>query len=320
MVRVCVLGATGFLGGHIARAAYDAGWQVVAVRRRPGFCGSIGDLGVAWREAELGDTAALRAAMSGCGVIFHAAGFYPQRRCRVDKAVEEAAQQIQHVLRCAREAGVERLIYTSSLSTVAQRYTPGMAALDERSHYRPGSLHNAYYEAKWAMERIALECRVPEVVALLPTAAFGPGDVKPTTGVVIREAGRGHIPVYFDAVINAVDGRDVAAAHIAAVARGRAGERYIIGGHNLSLRELLETVDRCQGCRRRRLRLPRGLIATIARAADRLPFLPLHDHIRAFEYWTPLCSQKAATELGHRPRPFEETVRDTLRWFGLPMH
>ncbi len=291
---------------------------MVAVRRSASACGAIGDLNVTWRQADLSDADALRTAMRGCDVVFHAAGFYPHTTHRLAEAVDAAARQMRQVLQCAREAGVEQLIYTSSLSTVAQRYTPGMAPLDERAHYQPGSLRNAYYESKWVMEQIALSCHTPAATALLPTAVFGPGDVKPTTGIVIREAGRGHIPVYFDAMINVVDGRDVGAAHIAAVTRGRPGERYLIGGHNLTLGELLETVDRCQGQHRRRLRLPRALIGAMVRLTDHLPFLQLHDHIRAFEFWTPISSQKAASELGHRPRPFEETARDTLRWFGLP--
>ncbi|MFN4293895.1 MAG: NAD-dependent epimerase/dehydratase family protein [Thermoflexales bacterium] len=316
-MKCCVLGATGFIGGQIARAAVARGWPVRAIRRHPTNTGAIGDLPVEWATADLRDGASLAAAMRHCDVLFHAAAAYPQDFRRIARAVEEARAEMQRVLDAAREAGVRRVIYTSSLTTLAQRYIPGMAALDERSCYVPGSARSAYYEAKWAMEQLALAARDLEVIALLPTAVFGPGDVKPTTGLVIREAGRGRIPVYFDAVINCVDGRDVAASHLSAAERGCAGERYILGGHNLTMRELLETVDACQGVRRPRLRLARGLVRWFVRLADALPFVNLPENFRTFEFWGPVSSRKAEAELGHAARPFAETARDTLAWFGL---
>jgi len=118
-------------------------------------------------------------------------------------------------------------------------------------------------------------------------------------------------------VINAVDGRDVATAHLAAAERGRAGERYILGGHNVTLRALLEVVDRCQGVRRRRLRLPRALLSALVRLSDALPFATLPDHLRMFAFWCPVNAQKAERELGHVARPIEETIRDMLAWFEL---
>jgi len=218
-----------FIGGQIARAALARGWRVRPVRRRPGAVGAIGDLSVAWAQADLRDRAALIEAMRGCAVVFHAAAAYPQGSRHIARAVAEARAEMMNVLDAARAAGVARLIYTSSLTTLARRYTPGMALLDEQDVYRAGAACSAYYEAKLAMEQIALTARDLDVVVLLPTAVFGPGDVKPTTSLVIREAGRGRILLYFDAMINAVDGRDVAATHLAAAERGRAGERYILG-------------------------------------------------------------------------------------------
>lgn len=316
-VRCCILGATGFIGGQIARAAVARGWQVRAVRRRPAATGAIGDLPVEWAQADLRDARSLVAAMRDCEVLFHAAAAYPQDFRHIERAVAEASAEMQRVLDAAREAGVRRVIYTSSLTTLAQRFTPGMRALDERDFYTPGTAHSAYYEAKRAMEQLALAARDLEVVALLPTAVFGPGDVKPTTSLVIREAARGRIPIYFDAVINCVDGRDVAASHVAAAERGRMGERYVLGGHNLTMRELLETVDRCQGMRRRRLHISRGLVRAVIRLADALPFVSLPENVRTFEFWGPVSSRKAEVALGHAARPFAETVRDTLRWFGM---
>ncbi|PJF47105.1 MAG: hypothetical protein CUN48_10325 [Candidatus Thermofonsia Clade 3 bacterium] len=316
-MKCCVLGATGFIGGQIARAAVARGWPVRAARRHPTNTGAIGDLSVEWVSADLRDARSLVAAMRDCEVLFHAAAAYPQDFRHIARAVDESRAEMQRVLDAVRAAGVRRVIYTSSFTTLARRFVPGMPPLDERDFYAPGTAHSAYYEAKLAMERLALAARDLEVVALLPTAVFGPGDVKPTTGRVIREAGRGRIPVYFDAVINCVDGRDVAASHLAAAERGRAGERYILGGHNLTMRELLETIDACQGVRRPRLHLARGLVRALVRLADALPFVNLPENFRTFEFWGPVSSRKAEVELGHAPRPFAETARDTLAWFGL---
>jgi dihydroflavonol-4-reductase len=316
-MRCCILGATGFIGGQIARAAVERGWWVRAARRDPARTGAIGDLPVEWAWADLRERDSLAAAMQGCDVVFHAAAVYPQDFRHIARAVAEARAEMKRVLDAARAAGVGRVIYTSSLTTLARRFTPGMQPLDECSFYAPGEANSAYYEAKLAMEQIALNARDLEVIITLPTAVFGPGDVKPTTGLVIREAGRGRIPLYFDAVINCVDGRDVAASHLAAAERGRAGERYILGGHNLSLRELFETVDRCQGVRRRRLRLSRRAVRALVHWADALPFVSLPENLRTFEFWGPVSSQKAMQELGHTARPFDETVRDTLAWFAI---
>ncbi len=322
-MQVCVLGATGFIGGQIARAAAAAGLQVRAARRNPGNTGAIANVPVAWVSANLNDADSLVQAMQGCDALFHAAASYPEDHRHIGQAVAGAKAEMNRVLQAARQAGVQRVIYTSTLTTmesknlIHQGEGPGEGAmLDETCFYQPGSARSAYYEAKFAMEQIALETRDVEVVILLPTAVFGPGDVKPTTGVVIREAARGMIPVYFDAVLNAVDGRDVAAAHLAALEKGKAGERYAIGGHNLTLLELLSTVAKVAGKPPPRIKVPRNLLAGLIRAVDALPFSNLPDHIRMFELWSPVNSAKAVRELGHTARPFEETVRDTLAWFA----
>ncbi|MCS6774052.1 MAG: NAD-dependent epimerase/dehydratase family protein [Thermoflexales bacterium] len=317
MLTVCVLGATGFIGGQIVRAAIARGWQVRAARRTPYRVGAIGDLPVAWVQADLNDTESLIRAMRGCHLLFHAAAAYPQNFRRIEQAVAEAQAEIGRVIQAARSAGIQRLVYTSSLTTMARRYTPGMAPLSERDSYVPGSARSAYYEAKLVMEQAVLAASDLHPVALLPTAVFGPGDVKPTTGRVLLEAARGRIPFYFDAVINVVDCRDVAATHLVAAERGRDGARYALGGHNLTLRAILETVDRVQGVHRRRLRLPRAGVKALVHLMDALPWVALPENARTFEFWCPIDSSLATRELGHAPRPFDETVRDALAWFAL---
>ena len=313
-MKVCVLGATGFIGGHIARASLEAGWDVRAIRRTPSNTGAIGDIQVDWVTANLADVDSLRRAMAGCDIVFHAAGAYPQDFRHIEREVAQSRAEMDNVLQAARTARVSRIIYTSSITTIGVP-PPGRIA-DERDVYRAGSAHSAYFEAKYAMERLALrESRNPDIVILLPTAVFGPGDVKPTTGVVIRDAALGRFPVYFDATINAVDARDVARSHVAAVTRARRAERYILGGTNLSIQQLIQTACQITGAQPPRLKLSRDLVSRLIKIADAIPFVSLPENFRTMQLWQPVSWQKAQTELGHTARDFETTARDTIEWF-----
>ncbi len=316
-MNVCVLGATGFIGGHIARAAVAAGWRVRAVRRNPRNTGAISDVPVEWMTGNLIDVDSLRRAMAGCEIVFHAAAAYPQDFRHIDQEIARARAEMDNVLQAARAARVSRLIYTSSITTIG---TPPEGRLaDERDVYRAGSARSAYAEAKFSMERLGLrESRTPDLVVLLPTAVFGPGDIKPTTGVVIRDAALGRFPIYFDAVINAVDVRDVARSHIAAVTQGRRAERYILGGHNLTIYELLRTACHEAGVQPPRIKLPRSLVSGFIGLTDAIPFAHLPENFRTFHLWQPVSSNKAQGELGHTARSFEETARDTIAWFRQP--
>lgn len=306
---VCVLGATGFIGGHIARAAQAQGWRVRAGRRRDGFVGAIGDVPVDWVRADLSDINTLREAMRGCDLLFHAAAAYPQDFRHIDQAVNRARAEMGNVLQVAQALGIRRVIYTSSLTTLGP-------SGDERTSYRSGSLRSAYYEAKLAMEQMALQAADKiDLVALLPTAVFGPGDIKPTTSIVIREAADGHVPVYFDATLNAVDVRDVALAHIAAVTRAQRGERYAIGGHNIALRDFLNLIARCANRAAPNIQLSRNLLKRVIQIADAIPFITLPENFRAFEQWRAIDDRKARAALAYPVRPLEETVRDTIAWF-----
>jgi dihydroflavonol-4-reductase len=317
-MKALVLGATGFIGGQIARAALEAGYAVRALRRRPDAIGALTDVAdeIEWMSGDLDDLDSLAAAAQGCDVLFHAAAPYPQSSRDIPGEVAYAEAQMGRVLEAARRAGVERLIYTSSLATLGPPSQPGRLA-DERDFYTPGSSNSAYYEAKFAMEHKALRAAADglPVVILLPTAVFGPGDVKPTTGQLLLEVARGRVPVYFDAVINVVDGRDVAAAHVAAVERGRVGERYIIGGHNITLRQGLIVAARAAGVAPPRFKLPRAAVDAVVRLADALPGVELPENLRTLRFWQPLSTIKAERELGLRARPFEETARDAIAWF-----
>lgn len=312
MPTCLVLGATGFIGGQIARSALARGWTVRALRRDSNAVGAIGDLQPDWISGRLEDRSALVNAMRGCQVVFHAAAAYPHGTQQIDRQVQAAVDQMQIVLSAAREAQVERLIYTSSFTTIGPARNPAQGA-DELDLYVPGTAGDAYYEAKWAMEVAALKSDVP-TVALCPSAVFGPGDVHLSVSQIVVDTARGKMPVYFDATFGAIDVRDVAEAHLNAVERGRAGERYILSAHNLTLLAGLTMVAREAGVRPPRIKIGRGLLNLIIAAGRLLPGGQM-GHLRTMRLWQPLNNAKAVRELGLTTRPMEDTIRDALTWF-----
>jgi dihydroflavonol-4-reductase len=325
-MKVLILGATGFIGGHIAHAAVQAGWQVHGLRRDPKSEGHVGDLPIKWVSGNLDDPASLEVAMQGIEIIFHAAAFYPQDSSprKVPQQVAYARQEIQNVLNAACNAGVRRLVYTSTLSTIGKP-PPGENRLaDERDFYQPGTLpKSGYYEAKIAMEQVALDAAATNlgVVVLNPTAVFGPGDIHLTMGQLLIMAARGLALAWLPGEINVVDVRDVADAHINAAQRGQSGERYILGGYNYTVKEALTQAAQVAGARPPRFEIPLKAVQALVWLGDLIPALPLPvNHLRAISHWQGYNISKSREELGLSPRPFTETVGDALNWFQEKGH
>jgi dihydroflavonol-4-reductase len=211
---------------------------------------------------------------------------------------------------------VQRFIYTSSLTTIGKP-PPGSDRLaDERDFYVPGSANSAYFEAKWAMEQEAFraaESGLP-IVILVTCAALGPGDLKPTTSDLVLMVARRLVPVAVDVTANIIDGRDVAEAHIRAATVGAPGERIIVGGHNLNARAILRTIAAIAGVGPPRLTL-RMQTARRLLSLAKIVRLPVPDLLLGLEHLQPVNAEKGWKLFGMTPRPFEETVRDTLDWF-----
>lgn len=322
-MRVLVLGATGFIGGQIARALVERGHSVRALRRATSSTLAIDGLPVELVRGDLRDPASLLAAMRGVEAVFHAAGYYPPNSLTPRRSVRLAAAGMRAVLEAARAAGVRRVVYTSSLSTIGPA-SRGRALADERDAYLPGSVAEPYFEAKWAMEAEAYRAVAAgqDVVIICPTVVFGPGDVKPTSGVALLGLARGLMPAYIDGKTNIVDGRDLAQVHAAALDRGRSGERYIAGGHNTSVAELLQVASRVGGVRPPRLRVPSAVALLAGKAGEvaalalpRQPLLPLSEAIEMIRHGQHYDTSKAQRELGLAPRPIEDTMHDALEWF-----
>jgi dihydroflavonol-4-reductase len=254
--------------------------------------------------------------MRGCPLVFHAAGYYPHRARDIQETVRHGVIGMRNVLSAASTARVKRVVYTSALTTVGPPADPNHLA-NEHDLYTPGSVLNPYYEVKWAMEMEALRAVAQglPVIVVIPTAVFGPGDVKPTTSSLLLAVARGRVPGYVAGTINIVDGRDVAAAHIAAAKRGKPGQRYILGGHNLTIREALTIASEAAGRRPPGIKLPPRFVRIAAGLGGKLGIAGTH-HLRAIDHWQPLDTSRTQAELGlPEPIPFEQTCRDTLDWF-----
>jgi dihydroflavonol-4-reductase len=311
--RCCILGATGFLGGQIARVAHRQGWKIRAFRRRREAVGTIGDLPVEWISGDLSDTASLLAAMRGCPLVFHAAGYYPRRTRNSEEAVRHGVMGMRNVLTAASAAGVRRLIYTSAYTTLG---IPSAGLATESDLYMPSSTTNPYFEVKWAMEMEAMRAATSglPIIITLPTVVFGPGDIKPNSSELLLMIANGHSPSRNDGQLNVVDGRDVAEAHLAAANLGRPGGRYILGGHNMDYQEMLDsildTVEHMQ-----QAPSSQGIVKKMTRLGAKLGNQGTHP-LANIGHWFPVDAALTKGQLRlPDPIPFAKTCHDTLEWF-----
>jgi dihydroflavonol-4-reductase len=267
------------------------------------------------------DPASLATAMRGCDVVFHAAAYYPLHSLDMAGSLRDAVSEMRNVLHAAAETGVGRLVYTSTLTTLGPPSEPDRLT-DEGDFYLPGSTSSAYFESKWAMEAEAWRAIAQgmPLVIVNPTAVFGPWDVKPATGEILLNVAKGRLPVWLDLEINVVDARDVGQGEVLAARHGHVGQRYILGGENLALREALTVAALEAGARPPRWRISLGMVRTMVRIGEALGHLPLVpplplEHFKTMSEWRALNTDKARRELGFQPRPFVDTMRDTLAWF-----
>ena len=325
-MRALVLGATGFIGGNLVRALLESGHAVRAFRRRPGPSLALAGLGTERLEEAVGDVrdrGAVESALAGCDVLYHVAGYYAETGLDLPGALREGVASVRPVLEAARRVGVPRVVYTSSLSTVGRPNEPGRLA-NESDYYVPGSSGHPYTEAKYAMEQEVyryIAWGLPAIV-ICPTAVFGPGDVKPTSGIATLAIARSALPFYIEGQINVVDVREVALGQVAAAERARLGEKYLIGGWNVRVSDLMRVVAEAAGVAPPRRRVPGWLASALAVAGEEagqlVPGNPAKfltngvQQIRSGQY---LDCSKAERELGVGRRPLAETFRDSLSWF-----
>jgi dihydroflavonol-4-reductase len=314
-----ITGATGFLGWHIARKLLDRGRRVRVLARDPSRLRELD--GAEARQGDLRDPDSLRSAVEGCGVVFHAAADYRLWTPEPQEMYRSNVEGTRHLLEAARNAGVEQLVYTSTVGCIGM---PDGDLGDEQTQVNLDEMAGHYKRSKFLAEQAALEFAGQgfPVVIVNPTAPIGDHDFKPTpTGKIVVDFLRGAMPAYVDTGLNVVDARDVAEGHLLALERGKSGERYILGAENLTLQQILEELARITGRSAPRLRIPYALAYTAgavntawANLSGKEPRAPL-DGVRMARKKMWVRHDKAARELGYRPGPAPEALRRAVEWF-----
>jgi len=322
-VTTLLTGATGFVGSAVARCLLDAGHSLRVLVRPCADRRNLQGLEVETCAGDLRDPDSLRTAVRGCRHLFHVAADYRLWTADPQDLYRSNVQGTRDLLRLAAEAGVERIVYTSSVATLGRR-ADGLPA-DEATPSRLADMVGHYKRSKYLAEeevrQLAREEGVP-VVIVNPSAPVGPRDVKPTpTGKVILDAMHGRIPMVVDTGLNVVHVDDVAAGHLGALEHGKVGERYVLGGENMTLQALLAEV--CRLCERRAptLCVPHHLVLPAAWACEawaRLthgePRISV-DAVRMSRHKMYFSSDKARHALGYRARPATTGITDAVTWF-----
>jgi dihydroflavonol-4-reductase len=321
--RALVTGATGFVGSAVARTLIEDGFLVRVLARAESPRKNLEGLAVEIAYGDLNDPASLARAMTGVRHLFHVAADYRLWARDPEEIVRNNVNGTRAAMQAALAEGVHRIVYTSSVATLG--FNADGAPGDETLALDPDRAVGAYKRSKVAaerlVERMVAEEGLPAVI-VNPSTPIGPRDVKPTpTGRIIVEAACGRIPAFLDTGLNLVHVDDVARGHLLAWRRGVVGDRYILGGQDVTLRQLLADIAALTGRVAPTLNLPRAPLAPLAAAAElfgrltgKEPFLT-RDALKMSRHHMYFSSTKAAATLSYAPRPYREGLADAVSWF-----
>ncbi len=321
-MKVLVTGATGFIGGNLARALKARGYSVRAMVRDQSDAAALEGLGIEEAPGDLRDRESVARALKGCDALFHCAAVYafwtpdPREVYRVN------AEAVRTVFEEALKAGVKKAVHTSTVSTIG---IPKSGLGTEETAVSPKDLVGHYKRSKYRGEQEAMGAAAKglPVVVVNPTAPVGPWDVKPTpTGGIVLDFLRGRIPAYINTGMNLVDVEDVAMGHILALEKGRPGQRYILGNRNMTLKEIFKTLEGITGRKAPRLRAPLNMLIALAmidhliegKLLRRRPRMPL-EGLRVARKPMYVSSAKAVRELGLPQNPVEAALEKAVNWF-----
>ncbi|HUB77820.1 MAG TPA: hopanoid-associated sugar epimerase [Bryobacteraceae bacterium] len=318
MKRALVTGASGFIGWHVARVLIERGYGVRALVR-PGS--RVDGLDVEPFPGDLRDAESVARAAGGCELAFHVAADYRLWARDPREMYRSNVDGTRNLLEAARNAGVERVVYTSTVGCIGMHEGIG----DETTPVTLAGMHGDYKRSKFLAEQVALEFAhsgLP-VVIVNPTAPIGDHDVKPTpTGKIVLDFLKGHMPAFIDTGLNIVDVRDVAEGHWLACERGKPGERYILGAENLTLAQILQVLAYLTQRKAPTVRLPYAVAlcagacstawANLTGIAPRVPLAAVR--MAREKMW--VTSEKARRDLGFAPGPAKEALARAVEWFS----
>ena len=322
-MKTLVTGANGFVGSAVMRHLLHANHEVRVLVRPHSDRRNLADMPVEIHEGDLRDPVGLKKAVSGCDNLFHVAADY---RLWVPDPTTMYATNVngtRELILASADAGINKIIYTSSVATLglntdgrpANEETP--SSLDQMvGHYK-----RSKFLAEQEVKKLTIEHKLP-VIIVNPSTPIGPRDIKPTpTGRIVLDTLRGEMPAYVNTGLNIVHVDDVAQGHLLAYEHGQIGERYILGGENLSLKTVLEEIDNITGKPVNRIQLPHNLLIPVAALMElwasisgREPRATM-DSIRMSKKLMYFSSDKAKSQLHYHPRPAIEGIRDAIVWF-----
>jgi len=318
-----ITGATGFVGAAVARVLIGKGHRLRALTRPNNDRRNLQGLDIELTEGDLGRPESYRAALQGCQALFHVAADYriwvpdPASMHRIN------VEGTQALMNAAMEAGVGRIVYTSSVATLGI-HRDGMPS-DEATPVSFADMVGAYKQSKYLAEeevrRLIAHHKLPAVI-VNPSTPIGPRDIKPTpTGRIIVDAVKGLMPAYIDTGLNIAHVEDVAMGHWLAFEKGRIGERYILGGENLGLGDILGVIAEHVGRKPPTVKLPREALYPVAYAAEffarltgKEPFVTI-DALRMAKKKMFFSPAKAVRDLGYTARPASKAIADAIAWF-----
>ena len=323
-----VTGATGFLGSHVARvlAGHGAGLRLLV--RSSSNLKNLEGLNAETALGDLRDAASLEKAMSGCDTVFHVAADYRLWVRDPDEMYRSNVEGTRAILEAARKNGVRRVVYTSSVATMG--FSSDGRPADEDSPVSLADMIGHYKRSKFMAEQVAMEAGRSgmDVVTVNPTTPVGEQDVKPTpTGRIVVDFLKRKFPAYVETGLNLVDVRECARGHVTALEKGKSGERYILGGENLSLKQILDKLGAITGLPSPKIKLPyifafaTGIVDEVitGRVLRKEPRATI-DTVRMGKKLMFASSGKAERELGWKIAPVEDALRRSVEWFRANGH
>lgn len=322
-MKSLVTGATGFLGSAVMRCLLTAGHEVRVLVRPGSNRKNLENFSVEITEGDLLDHQSLKRAVSSCDNLFHVAADY--RLWVPDPEIMYAinVNGTQALIMAAAEAGIKRIVYTSSVATLG--LNPDGSPANEETPSNLATIKGYYKRSKYQAEQIVKKLTDDHQLPLIivnPSTPIGPGDVRPTpTGRIVVDTLMGRMPAYVNTGLNIAHVDDIAQGHLLAYQQGKPGERYILGGDNMMLLQILQTIDEINGTRINRIRMPVNLMLPLAWCMEKMatvthtePRATL-DSIRMAKKLMFFSSAKAHRELGYQYRPAIEALKDAVRWF-----
>ncbi len=322
-MKAFVTGSTGFLGSHVARALISRGAELRLLVRSSSRLDNIADLNAERVVGDLRDLESLKRAISGCEVVFHVAADYRLWALNGNELYDSNVQGTRNILQAARACGVRRVVYTSSVATMG--FGNNGRLTDENTPVTLSNMIGDYKRSKFMAEQLVIQAARggQDVVMVNPSTPIGERDIKPTpTGQIVVDFLKRKFHAYVDTGLNLVDVLDCAEGHILALEKARSGERYILGGENLTLKQILDKLAAITGLPSPKIQLPyavayaTGLVDTLitGKLRRREPRVTL-DAVRMGRKKMFVTSAKAERELGWRPGPVEGALRRAAEWF-----